>query len=182
MTITTTQRIAAVGATPWIPVNTRQPNFQLGLGVVPSSNATCTFTVQHAFDEPLIQHPVSISQTGTTATVTDSYSLNGVAGHGLSVGDTVNIQGSGSALLDGLQTVASVTSQTVYTFTNANSGTLASGLQCTAASQRAFNHAVIVAQSARIDGNYAFDVRYVRLNVTAISAGYVDFQVVQGAI
>ena len=44
----------------------------------------------------------------------------------------------------------------------------------------AFNHPTVAAQTANADGNYAFPVRAIRLNVTAVSGATVTLIVTQG--
>lgn len=171
-------RTAVTGPTPWVPVSTRDDSFQIGLGVIPSSNATGqNFTVQHAFDNQT-PYQVQYSQAGsTTVTITDNTVVGGVAGHGLSVGDSSILSGSGQPSIDGTWAVASVISQTQYTVTVTLSATASGNVNVIPL--RVFPHAVIVAQTARIDGNYAFPVSMIRLLVNALTTGYIDFDVNQ---
>ncbi len=159
----------------WIPINELANAFQIGLACCISSGASATYKVQHTFDEPGPDglHPVSISRTTTTATVTDT-------DHGLSVGDNVLVEQSGSTNLDGSYAVASVTNQNVYTYTVANSGATADNGNAKAHNFRVFDHAIITGQTGRIDGNYAFPIQAVRLNVTTWASGKVDLTVLQG--
>lgn len=173
--------LSAVGASAWIPVQWLAAPMSVGLGCIPSSNATLTYSVQHTFDTQEFR-PVGLSQTATTITVTDqgAPTTGGAVapGHGLSVADSVIITRSGMGI-DGAYAVASVTNQTTYTLTSAisqtasNSGATPPLLQ----SFRVFNHVSLNAQSTRMDGNYAFGVQAVRLNVTALSAGYMTLMV-----
>jgi len=44
----------------------------------------------------------------------------------------------------------------------------------------AFTHSSIAAQTAQLDGNYAFPIRAVRLNVTAWTSGTATLTILQG--
>lgn len=184
--------VAAVGTSSWVPINVQPYSFGVGLGVAPWSTATgLTYTVQHSFDPP-IQRPVSLVQTAsTTVTVTDT-GLDGL-GHGLTTGDSVIIKGSGSAVTDSPVSASSpntgagdvgwtvtVVNNTSYTYTAGSSQTYASN-NAQLTSFRVWPHATLAAVSARLDGNYAFPPRMVRLNVTAITGGAVDLLVSQAS-
>jgi len=173
---------AAVGPTPWIPVNSRAKDFKVGLGVELSQGATITYTVQHCFanfQEDQWRY-VSLSQTLTTITVTDSGADGN--GHGLVAGDWVRFRGSGDATnTDGIDfTIATTPSDTTYTITSTTSQSL-TGLPGTKVlSARVFPHASLAAQTARGNGSYDFPVRAVRLNITAYTGGRAYLEVTQG--
>lgn len=95
--------VTGVATSAWIPLDTKQTPFNVGLGVVINSG-TATYTVQHTFNNVL---------AGETATAFDNATL---------AGDTTNQ-----------------------------------------------------------DGNYAFPVAAVRLNVTVSSGGTVTLHVLQGS-
>lgn len=164
----------------WVPINQIQNAFQIGLGCAISSGASATYKVQHTFDEPGPEglHPISISRVTTTATVVD-VGVDGL-GHGLSVSDNVLIQETGSTNLDGSYAVASIVSATSYTYTVANSGATADQGNAKAHNFRVYDHAIITGQTGRIDGNYAFPIQAVRLNVTTWASGKVELTVLQG--
>lgn len=159
----------------WIPVNELANTFQIGLGVAITSGASLTYNVQHTFDDPGPDnlHPVSISRTTTVATVTDT-------DHGLTAGDNVLIQESGSSNLDGSYVVASVTGANTYTYTVANSGATADNGNAKAHNFRVYPHAVLTLQTTRLDGNYGYQIQAVRLNVSTWVSGKVDLTVLQG--
>lgn len=174
----------------WIPIDYIAAWFGVGLGVIPWSTASgLSATVQHTFDDiglPAISTDiVTISRTTTTATVTDK-GPDGL-GHGLSTNDNVIIFGTGSTVLDSPKTTVgngdlgwdvTVVDANTYTYTVANSGaTAATG---TVRRLRVFP-GPISAVSARTDGNYAYPVRAIRLKVATLSAGAVDFVVLQGS-
>ena len=166
---------AALGNSAWAPLNQVQAEFGVGLGASVTSGAVLTYKVQHTFDDPGPdrRHLVSVSRAATVATVVDT-------DHRLSVGDSVTITGSGSTTLDGVFDVATVVDANTYTYTVANSGPTTDQTNTYAVSLRVYTHAVIVGQTGRIDGNYAFPVQAVRLVVTAFTSGKVDLTILQG--
>lgn len=168
--------LSAQGVSPWIPVNRLQKNFAIGLSIVLSSGAALTAKVQHTFDQldSDAKRSISISRTTTTATVTD-------ANHGLSVGDSVVIENTGSSNLNGTITVASVPTANTYTYTVANTGATADTGFATGKNLRVFDHATLTGLTARADGNYAFPIAACRLNITAYTSGTADLLVEQGA-
>jgi len=189
--------VTAVGNSQWIPLDYMQNAFAVALAIIPWSTVTGTpsFTVQHTFDDLAAQTPqsnyqVTISRSGTTATVTD-LGPDGL-GHGMSTNDNVIIYGSGSTNLDTPKTAVTtengdlgaditVTGNTTYTYTVANSGpTTASAF---VRRMRVFNNddTRLVTASTRVDGNYAFPPRACRLKVITMAAGAVDFLILQGA-
>lgn len=165
--------VTAAGNSPWIPVDSQQSPFYIGLGVMPTSLASLTYSVQHTFDTFDGTHPVTIARSGTVATVTDT-------AHEASVGDSVFIRNSGDANLDGTYDIASIVDANTFTYTVANTGATA-GLPMTEGDvARVFNHSTLVAQTTRMDGNYQFPVAMVRLKVTTYASGQVSMVVMQG--
>jgi hypothetical protein len=173
-------RQAVLGPGPAIPMDYRTVPFAVGVMGVPSSNATLTWAVQHTLDDPGPDgaFPVSYSQTTTVITVTDLRQLNGVNGHGLSVGDSVYLAGVPGIPDSTELTVATVTSQSVYTLTAPLSQSAAGN--AVAHNFRWDTHVSLTGQTGRNDGNYAFPVRAIRLNITAYTAGYIDLMLLQG--
>ena len=137
--------------------------------------ASLTYSVQHTFDDTTTdrQHIVIISRAGTVATVTD-------IDHRLSVNDNIVITGSGDANLDGSYAVASLVDANTYTYTVANTGATTGSVNSKCTSFRVYNHATMVGQTGRLDGNYAFSIQAVRLTVTAYVSGKVDLTILQG--
>lgn len=186
--------LTAAGVSPWIPLNRLQNSFAVALACIPSYNANLTYSVQHTFDEVTWQdaHSISISRSGTTATVTDTGPAG--LGHGLSTNDSVIIKGSGSGNLDsptaafasgatGDQGVTiTVTGVNTYTYTVANSGATADGGSAKALGLRVYNCdlATLVGATTRLDGNYAFPPTAIRMNITSFTAGTLDMLVNQG--
>jgi hypothetical protein len=188
--------VTAVGNSQWIPLDYLQNAFAVALAIIPWSTVTGTpsFTVQHTFDDLASQSPqsnpqVSITRSGTTATVTD-LGPDGL-GHGMSTNDNVIISGAGAPFDTPKTSVTgengdlgadiTVTGNTTYTYTVANSGpTTGTGR---VVRMRVFNNddTRLVTASTRVDGNYAFPPRACRLKVTTMAAGAVDFLVLQGA-
>jgi hypothetical protein len=128
---------------------------------------------------------ISLSRVGTVATVTDTgpYGL----GHGLATSDSVIISGAGAPFDTPFTSIGNgelgasitVTSDTQYTYTVANSGPTLS-MTGKVIGLRVFPHASLAAVSTRADGNYFEPVRAIRLNVSALTAGSVDLVVLQG--
>jgi hypothetical protein len=148
--------------------------------------------VQHTFDDfgPDNFHPVVATRTGTTVTVTDlGPSIGGTTvGHGLITGDAVQISGSATTgvagaplgLLDGYQSSITYATSTTYTYTTTASGAVTDIGTTLAANFRVFPHAVLTSQSTSQDGNYAFPVTGIRLNISAYTSGYACLRVIQG--
>lgn len=169
------QTATAAGPTAWIPIDYKVAGFGLTIGCVVSSNATLTYKVQYTHDNPY-GPPINcnITRSATTATVTTP------ANHGLTTNDSVTIIGSGDPNLDGTYTVASVVSQSSFTYTVSNTGATQSAASVGYIPMRVFDHTTITGQTANKDSNIAFPVRAVRLNVTAFTAGYVTMILNEG--
>ena len=166
---------SAAGNSPWAPISYLQNAFAIGLAGIPTSGASLTYTVQHTFDDLEKFVPVSVSRTGTVATVTDN-------DHRLSVGDSVTLTGTGDPNLEGTYDVASIVDANTYTYTVANTGAAASIPGSQAVHMRVFNFddASFVGASTRVDGNYAFPIRAIRLKVNTYNSGKVDLVILQG--
>lgn len=167
--------MSALGNSPWVPVNYMQNAFAIGLAVVLSSGAVLTYTVQHAFNDLSDdgKRKVLIARAGTVATVTD-------IGHKLSVADSVIVTGSGSVVLDGQPDIASVVDADHYTYTVANSGPAAGSPNTFAKPLHVFPHASLAGLNIRSDGNYAFNVEAIRLNISAYTSGTAILLINQG--
>lgn len=165
--------VASATSSTWVPINELANNFQIGLAVAISSGASLTYNVQHTFDETGSEglRDISISRTTTTATVTDT-------AHGLTAGDNVLVEQSGSTNLDGSYVVASVTNANVYTYTVANSG--ATAALAKAHNFRVYPHAILTLQTTRLDGNYGYQIQAVRLNISTWVSGTADLTILQG--
>ncbi len=166
-------QLSAAGNGPWEPVNRQQTAFAIGLGVFLSSGATLTYSIQHTFDDPTLNYPITISRSGTTATVI-------MQQHLLSVGDSVVIVNSGDSNLDGTHEVATVVDANTFTYTVANTGATVSAPQAVATPYRVYNHASLVNQTVRADGNYAFPIQAFRLIVSSYTSGTVTAIAIQG--
>lgn len=168
----TFQRLSALGVSPWVPINYLQIAFGVGLGVIPDSGSTLTYTVQHTFGDLSTFHPIQFTQSATTVTVEDN-------AHNLSVGDSVIIQGSGINGADGTQVVASIVNANSYTFTSGVSQIAVSQPSCVATNLPVFPHISLVGLTTRADGNYAYPIGAIRLSVTAYTSGAVNMYVYQ---
>jgi hypothetical protein len=188
----------AAGFSPWVPIAYNESWFGVGVAVILSEDASLTYTVQHSFDDPILQYDptnaVTIARSGTTATVTDNGPLG--IGHGLSTGDSVIIQSSGSTALDspgpvltdgitGIArgtvgwNVASTPTNKTYTYLVANSGPTTDGGNAHVARWRVFA-STLASQTARGTVTYNYPVRAIRLYISAYSAGFADMIVLQG--
>lgn len=179
-------RFLGPGFTPWIVLNYLQNFFDALIYAIPSSDAATNtmqgqFTVDpqdmdvgnHLKDD--IVHDVTITRAAAVATVTD------LLGHGLTTGDGVSIFQAG-APFDGEQPVVTVTGPTTYTYPCANSGSLATGFNV--AKQiiaRVFPLATITGATRVIQTLSPQIATAVRLNVQTLTAGYIDFGVLQGS-
>ena len=183
-------RFLAPGFTPWVPLDHLQRFFNVMLGVIPSSDsATLAMAGQFTIDpqdqdtgdltKDMNAHRVTIARVAALATVTDLY------GHGLSTNDGATIYGAG-APFDGEQPVVTVLTPTTYTYPVANSGAPVAG-DAKAILARVFpitaitgtaRLAIPLNEGAGTPNNGI--VTAVRLNVTTLTAGFVDFIVIQG--
>lgn len=169
-----TLSLAAAGSSPWVPVNELQNMFQIGLGAYITSGASLTYNVQHTFDDFSIdaRKPVTISRTTVTATVTDP-------DHRLSTNDNVFIEGSGVTQFDGSHDITYINANS-YSFTVANSGATADVGPTFVKRFHVYPHALMTLLTARGDGNYAFNIKALRLNVSTYVSGKVDLIICQG--
>jgi len=192
---------AALGYSPPILHDTYQTPNCITLAIETSSGSTGTLAVQYTVDDlsAAAYHQVaSISQATTVITVTGDSGLAGPSGfpsgyngdggtHGLSVGDLVQIVGSGVTYtggtpMDGWYNVASVVSGTSYTLTAPVSQTVNASPAVLVVSARVYTHATLtgIVAPARATGNYAFPVTSSRLQVTATGSGTATLAVLQG--
>jgi len=161
---------SSAGNSKWLGLN-RQAVFSAGLAVTLSNGANLTYTVQHTFDD--INKLVSCTVSRVTTTATLTFPSN----HGLVVGDSLVIAGA-PAPFKGTFAVASVVSDTVVTFTVANSGETSGRLEVVPL--RVFNHEFMVGKTTSDDGNYSAPATATRLAVTAYTSGEATFTVIQG--
>ena len=183
----------AAGYSQWVLLSYLESWFGATASVVLSSGANLTYSVQYAmdFDQVDPQNPigrVSISRSGTTATVTDPgpYAL----GHGLSTGDCVFVAGSGSAVLDSptvpafgtgpLGWTVTATGANTYTYTVANSGPTSDTGNAYVSRFRVFTHAVLASQTVRNTGTFNYPIRACRLYISSYTSGYADMTILQG--
>ena len=169
---------SAVGATAWVPVDPSQNAFGVGFNIdLDSAASGITYTIQHTFDDVGHKVNATISRSGTTVTVTVP------EGHGLNTGDSAVIlnanQVTGASGLDGTYDVT-VSSTTVFTYTSGTSGTVGTFTGIEIVPLRVQPHSSIVGAATSTDGNYAFPIRAMRLNMTARTAGSATLTVWQG--
>lgn len=165
----------APGYTPWTPVNYLQLTFAVTMAAIPSSDAaTVAFSGQYTTDpqDGNYARPVSMTRAGTTVTVTDP-------GHGLTTGDSVTVF-QGGAPFDGYVPTVTVTNATTYTYTVVNAGLTVAAPTVQVISARVFSISGITGATRVAAAISAEPVQAVRLNVTTLTAGFIDWVVQQG--
>lgn len=168
-----TQRLAAAGTTPWVPLDDQQVPFQVSLFVSPSAVAVLTGKVQLSGDDPVSNiSDVTISRTTVVATATK-------VAHGLSIGDSVIIIGAG-APLDGIFDITTVPSVDTFTYAVVNSGAAASAVGARLSFLRVFDHPTLAVVNTRSSGNLVTPVSACRFVASVLTGGTVDFQILQG--
>lgn len=168
--------IGAAGNSAWIPVNALgiSPTLSLAASLTEDANGI-TYSVQHTYQDfgPDALVPVAIARVGTVATVTFNNP------HGLVTGDSLIVQGSGSAVLDSQVDAGgrpigwdvTATSPVALTYTVANSGPVAALPSAQAMGHRVFSVTALTTQTTRQFANLPFAVAAVRLKVTLWTAG-----------
>jgi hypothetical protein len=164
-------RLTAAGNGPWIPVNRLQADFKLALAGSIDSGSVLEWEVQHTLSDLSAERNVVITRVTTTATVADT-------AHGLKVGDSVIIRGSGDANLNGTYAVASVVNADSYTYTVVDTGA-AGPVWAVAKNLRVFDHATLTAQAGSADGNYSFPPSAIRFVITSYTSGALNYEVNQ---
>jgi hypothetical protein len=177
MKITSTS-LSAVGQSPWINVDETQAAFGVGFNVdLDSAASGITFKVEHTFDDLSKFVPATIARSGTTVTLVVP------SAHNLNTGDSVIVRFGDSLAnttgLDGTYTVT-VTNTTTLTYTSLVSGSVSTTGWVDVVPLRVQTNASVSGNTSSVDGNYAFPVEAVRLNVTAWTAGKATLTLVQG--
>lgn len=177
MRITSTS-LSSTGQSPWLNLDEAQNAFGVGFNVDLNSTASgITFKIEHTFDDLGKYVYATISRSLTTVTVTVP------AGHDLNTGDSIVVRNantlSGAAGLDGTYNVT-VSNATTLTYTSGTSGTVASTSGIEVCLIRVQTHSTITGNASSVDGNYAFPIEAMRLNVTAWTAGKATLTIVQG--
>lgn len=167
-------RLSAAGFSPWVMIDRLQTDFSVGLGVLFSSGANLTCSVQHTFDDLHTANPCSITRSGTAATLK-------LVNHGLSVSDWIQVVSSGSTNLDGAYAVASVVDADNITYTVVNTGATADTGSAIVHIGRVLPHLTLAGITASADGDYTAPIQACRLIVTSYTGGFVDLNVLQGA-
>lgn len=158
---------AAVGPTPWVPIDNSLLGFGLNIGCYVSSGASLTYKAQYTHDDLNRFQVCGITRSTTVATVK-------LTAHGLTgVTDSVIVRGTGDTNLDGTYTVASIVDANTFTYTVANSGATVAKATAECAVVRVFDHSTIAAKTANFDGTLTVPVTAVRLNLTVWASGTV---------
>lgn len=173
--------LTAVGISPWIPLDYVARTFNVGLFASLSQDASvaATYSVEYTPDNPnqsngTRNNVASLTRTGTTATLTFSKP------HGVVTNDAVKVYNSGDPNLDGDFT-ATATSPTALTYVVANTGATVGSVNTQAIALRVFEVATaMTAATTRQAASLTTPCWAVRLNATAITAGSITLEVVQG--
>jgi hypothetical protein len=160
---------------PWLVLDYLQRDFKVSLLAAPSADYAATnFSVQYTPDNPNKMRPGGVlSRAGTVATLK-------LVDHGLVAGDSVIVINSGDANLDGTWPVASAADKDTLTYTVVNTGITVGSPGVKAALCRVMPHDTMVNLTARTAGNFAFPVWAARIIATALTAGSVTLEAVQG--
>lgn len=172
----------APGISPWIPLDYLARTFNVGLfaSLSEDASAAATYSVEMTPDNPnagkSVRNPV-VSLTRTTTTATLSFAN----AHDLVANDALKVYNSGDPNLDGDQTVVSAPSPTSITYTVANTGATAGSPYTEAIGLRVFGVATaMTAATTRQSASLQTPVWAVRLHVTALTAGDIILEIVQG--
>jgi hypothetical protein len=170
--------LAAIGVTPWIPLDYLAYFFNVGLyGSVSEDANAITYSIEATPDNPNYikgNNVVSLTRSTTTATVTMANP------HGLVTGDSAVIYNSGDPNLDGSQ-IITVTGLTTFTYTVANTGATVGTAYTQAVLCRVFALAAgLTSQTGRANGVITEPCMAVRLHVTALTGGTAFLEVIQG--
>ena len=161
----------ATGTTDWLVVDYRQAPFNANVTIEISGTATAS-TLTTVDDPQALIAPVSITRSGTTATMTTSDK------HGLTTSDYIRVGGAG-APLDGLYKVASVSSDTVITYTVANSGVTTASWKAVYTPFRTQPITALTNVTATTAASLAVPFRAILTSVTAYTSGTVITNIVQ---
>lgn len=181
----------AAGVTAPIEVNYTQPTFNVTLGVIPSAAATgLSCKAQYTLDDQTVWRYVNWTQAAQVVTITDGLQTFGDSSanpgnpHGLITGDTITIRGSGTGTplpftsFDGTYPVT-VTNPTTYTITVTPSQT-ASGASQVIPQRWADTTIIPAATATRLYNNTTQPATAFRFVIAALTAGSVDFILLQG--
>lgn len=172
----------APGISPWQVLDYVQRPFSVGLfaSLSEDASAAATYSLEYTPDNPNstkgTRNPVvSLARAATVATLTWANA------HGLVTGDAVKVYNSGDPNLDGDQTVASTPSPTSVTYTVANTGAVTGMPYTEAVGLRVFAlPAAVTAATTRQSAALTTPCWAVRLRVSALTAGSISLEVVQG--
>jgi hypothetical protein len=173
--------LSAVSVSAWIPLDYVARTFNVGLFASLSEDASsaATYSVEYTPDNPnqsngTRNNVASLTRSGTTATLTFSKP------HGLVSNDAVKVWNSGDPNLDGDYT-ATVTSATALTYVVGNTGAAVGSVYTAAVGLRVFEVATaMTAATTRQAASLTTPCWAVRLNATAITAGSITLEVIQG--
>lgn len=176
--------LAAVGNSPWVPLSYLQAPFGVTMACTLSGAGNLTYSVQYSYDGQDVSNSqlVTIVRTAGSANVL-------WPDHGLVTGDAVITTATGSPNLDSAtdadnrpiaQDITYV-DENNFTYVVANSGATFGAQPSRCRRFRVFTHAVLAALTARADSNFNLPCQFVRLKVTAYTAGKITMAVTQGS-
>lgn len=176
------QVAGAPGVSPWILLDYYQVNFNVGLFASLSEDASvaATYSLQYSPDNPntgkTTRNPVvSLTRAGTVATLTWANP------HGLVTADAARVWNSGDPNLDGDAQVASTPTPNSITYNVVNTGATVGSPYTEAQPMRVFAlPAAVTAATTRQSINLQTPCWAVRLNVSALTAGSITLEAVQG--
>jgi hypothetical protein len=159
-----------------------QRPFDVGLfsSLSEDASAAATYNIECTPDNPNqtkgTRNPVaSLSRTTTVVTLTWANP------HGLVTGDALKVYNSGDPNLDGDQQVASTPSPTSITYAVANTGAVVGSPYTEAIALRVFAlPTALTAATTRQSASLTIPAWAVRLRATALTAGSIVLEVVQG--
>lgn len=175
-----TQRLAAVGATPLIPLTRYTWKASTALRVTLLPATTATYSVEHTFDDPWLLRSLAFTRVTTTATFTlpahqlannDSVCLFPVAPLNAFVGDV------GLTQTSNLLTVAGADTFTVPVVDAGPVEGTWGAVVC-----RMALHDVLFNQTASAQSNYEYPPGACRIRATAMTGAGLDFSVIQQGV
>lgn len=156
------QTLSAAGDANWIPVDYRGNQFGVSVGV--NVSGALTYSIQHSFDSPFDEKPVTITRVTTTATADFGEP------HGKVVGDSINVIGIREDNLDGVNAITAVTANTVD-YVVADTGSTSEEGKAVLFS--VFDNDDLNGLTVSADGGYVLPPSVTRLSVSAFTSGTV---------
>lgn len=172
----------APGISPWIPLEDLARTFNVGLfaSLSEDASAAATYSIEYTPDNPnqgklTRNNLLSLTRAAAVATVVFANP------HFLVAGDALKVYNSGDPNLDGDQTAVSTPSPNSVTYAVGNTGALVGTPYTEAIALRVFAlPAALTAATTRQSAALTTPCMAVRLHVTALTAGTITLEIVQG--